>query len=201
MSTLNYYAKTNIGSRPSKRGKSEKLDFNDLRAIPFVGSWSQLKQNVPGFFGVGTALKHFEDANEWDKIQKLYNSSLFFKTLLENSMMSLAKSFFPLTAYMREDPEFGDFWQIIYDEFVETKRLLLKIAGHKELMENYPDGKASIEIREYIVKPLLTIQQYALSKIQEQNKSKNPDEALIKVYEKIVMRSLFGNTNASRNSA
>ena len=102
---------------------------------------------------------------------------------------------------MREDPEFGDFWQIIYDEFVETKRLLLKIAGHKELMENYPDGKASIEIREFIVKPLLTIQQYALSKIQEQNKSKNPDEALIKVYEKIVMRSLFGNTNASRNSA
>ena len=156
---------------------------------------------MPGFFGVGTALKHFEDANEWDKIQKLYNSSLFFKTLLENSMMSLAKSFFPLTAYMREDPEFGDFWQIIYDEFVETKRLLLKIAGHKELMENYPDGKASIEIREYIVKPLLTIQQYALSKIQEQNKSKNPDESLIKVYEKIVMRSLFGNTNASRNSA
>lgn len=201
MSTLNYYAKTNIGSRPSKRGKSEKLDFNDLRAIPFVGSWSQLKQNVPGFFGVGTALKHFEDTNQWDSIQKLYNNSLFFKTLLENSMMSLAKSFFPLTAYMREDPEFGDFWQIIYDEFVETKRLLLKIAGHKELMENYPDGKASIEIREFIVKPLLTIQQYALSKIQEQNKSKNPDEALIKVYEKIVMRSLFGNTNASRNSA
>jgi phosphoenolpyruvate carboxylase len=54
MSTLKYYAKTNIGSRPSK-GKSEQLDFKDLRAIPFVGSWSQLKQNVPGFFGVGCA--------------------------------------------------------------------------------------------------------------------------------------------------
>jgi phosphoenolpyruvate carboxylase len=50
MSTLKYYAKTNIGSRPSK-GKSEQLDFKDLRAIPFVGSWSQLKQNVPGFWG------------------------------------------------------------------------------------------------------------------------------------------------------
>ena len=57
MSTLKYYAKTNIGSRPSKRGKSDALVFEDLRAIPFVGSWSQLKQNVPGFFGVGTALK------------------------------------------------------------------------------------------------------------------------------------------------
>ncbi len=201
MSTLNYYAKTNIGSRPSKRGKAEGLDFTDLRAIPFVGSWSHLKQNVPGFFGVGTALKHFEDNNKWEEIQKLYFSSLFFRTLLENSMMSLAKSFFPLTAYMKEDPEFGPFWQIIYDEFLETRRLLLKISGHKTLMENYPDGKASIDTREAIVKPLLAIQQYALSKIQELQKSNNPDEKLLKVYEKMVLRSLFGNTNASRNSA
>ena len=201
MSTLKYYAKTNIGSRPSKRSKSEHLDFADLRAIPFVGSWSQLKQNVPGFFGVGTALKYFEETNQWDKVQDLYDDSLFFKTLLENSMMSLAKSFFPLTAYMKKDPQFGAFWQIIYDEFLETKRLLLKIAGHKELMENYPDGKASIQVRERIVLPLLTIQQYALLRINELNKAEMPDEALIKVYEKIVTRSLFGNTNASRNSA
>ena len=201
MSTLKYYAKTNIGSRPSKRSKSESLDFADLRAIPFVGSWSQLKQNVPGFFGVGSALKHFEDTNQWDKVQSVYDNSLFFKTLLENSMMSLAKSFFPLTAYMKKDPEFGEFWQIIYDEFLETKRLLLKIAGHKTLMENYPDGKASIDIRERIVLPLLTIQQYALLRINEINKEENPNIDLIKVYEKIVTRSLFGNTNASRNSA
>lgn len=201
MSTLKYYAKANIGSRPSKRSKSEHLDFADLRAIPFVGSWSQLKQNVPGFFGVGSALKHFEETNNWDKVQNLYDDSLFFRTLLENSMMSLAKSFFPLTAYMKKDPEFGEFWQIIYDEFLETKRLLLKIAGHKELMENYPDGKASIAIRERIVLPLLTIQQYALLRINELNKEKNPDLELIQTYEKIVTRSLFGNTNASRNSA
>ena len=201
MSTLKYYAKTNIGSRPSKRSKSENLDFADLRAIPFVGSWSQLKQNVPGFFGVGTALKYFENNGKWNEVQDLYDNSLFFKTLLENSMMSLAKSFFPLTAYMRKDAEFGDFWQIIYDEFLESKRLLLKIAGHKGLMENYPDGKASIDIRERIVLPLLTIQQYALLRINELNKEKNPDLNLIKTYEKIVTRSLFGNTNASRNSA
>lgn len=201
MSTLKYYAKTNIGSRPSKRSTSESLEFSDLRAIPFVGSWSQLKQNVPGFFGVGTALKYFEDNNEWDKVNNLYKNSLFVKTLLENSMMSLAKSFFPLTAYMRKDPEFGEFWQIIYDEFLETKRLLLKIAGHKDLMENYPDGKASIDMRERIVLPLLTIQQFALLKINELNKATQPNDELIKVYEKIVTRSLFGNTNASRNSA
>lgn len=201
MSTLNYYAKTNIGSRPSKRKNSDTLNFSELRAIPFVGSWSQLKQNVPGFFGVGTALKHFEDSNRWEEVQNLFDSSLFFKTLLENSMMSLAKSFFPLTAYMKDDPEFGEFWQIIYDEFLETKRLLLKIAGHQELMENYPDGKASIAVRENIVKPLLTVQQYALSRIQQLRKESLADEALIQVYQKLVTRSLFGNTNASRNSA
>jgi phosphoenolpyruvate carboxylase len=60
------------------------------------------------------------------------------------------------------------------------KRLLLKIAGHKELMENYPDGKASIQIRERIVLPLLTIQQYALLRINELNKESAPDENLIK---------------------
>ncbi|CAI2768000.1 phosphoenolpyruvate carboxylase [Flavobacterium collinsii] len=201
MSTLKYYSKTNIGSRPSKRSKSESLDFADLRAIPFVGSWSQLKQNVPGFFGVGSALKYFEESGQWDKVHDLYHNSLFFKTLLENSMMSLAKSFLPLTAYMKNDPEFGEFWQIIYDEFSETKRLLLKIAGHKTLMENYPDGIASIQIRERIVLPLLTIQQYALLRINELNKESVVNEELIKVYEKIVTRSLFGNTNASRNSA
>jgi phosphoenolpyruvate carboxylase len=200
MSTLNYYSKTNIGSRPSKRNSGSELNFADLRAIPFVGSWSQMKQNVPGFFGVGTALKHFETTNQWEKVQALFDTSLFFRTLLENSMMSLAKSFFPLTQYMKNDAEFGDFWQIIFDEFQETKRLLLKIAGHKELMENYPDGKASIKMREDIVLPLLTIQQYALMKINEIKKGRS-DAKLLEVYEKLVMRSLFGNTNASRNSA
>ena len=200
MSTLKYYAKTNIGSRPSKRGGSDKLDFSALRAIPFVGSWSQLKQNVPGFFGLGTALKKYEDANRFDEIIEFYNTSDFFKTLLENSMMSLTKSFFELTAYMADDAEFGEFWKLIFEEYKTTKRLLLKLTGHKELMENFPVGKASIEIREKIVLPLLTIQQFALKQIQELQSSEGNAEN-IAVYEKMVMRSLFGNINASRNSA
>ncbi|WP_339893276.1 phosphoenolpyruvate carboxylase [uncultured Algibacter sp.] len=202
ISTLKYYAKTNIGSRPSKRGNSEGLVFSDLRAIPFVGSWSQLKQNVPGFYGVGTALKEYEDKDEFDKVEQLYNNSKFFKTLLENSMMSLTKSFFDLTKYMSEDEEFGEFWNIIYTEYLTTKRLLLKLTGYKELMENEPSGKASIEVRESIVLPLLTIQQYALKKIQELEKAGVAvDDEEKKIFEKIVTRSLFGNINASRNSA
>jgi len=200
MSTLKYYAKTNIGSRPSKRTNSDTLDFSQLRAIPFVGSWSQLKQNVPGFFGVGTALKKYEDAGKFDEIVDFYNASDFFKTLLENSMMSLTKSFFGLTSYMSEDEEFGEFWKLIYEEYKTTKRLLLKLTGHSTLMENYPVGKASIEMRENIVLPLLTIQQYALKKVQDLQKSGGNEKEII-VFEKMVMRSLFGNINASRNSA
>lgn len=200
-SALKYYAKTNIGSRPAKRNAGGKLNLSDLRAIPFVGSWSQLKQNVPGFFGVGAALKHFEDNGKWRQLEDLYGRSLFFRTLLENSMMSLAKSFLPLTAYMEDDPEFGGFWQVIATEFSETKRLLLKIAGHDELMENYPEGKASIAVREQIVLPLLTIQQYALMRIDAMTKADKSGSDLFGVYEKLVVRSLFGNINASRNSA
>jgi len=201
MSTLKYYAKTNIGSRPSKRGKSEGLVFEDLRAIPFVGSWSQLKQNVPGFFGVGTALKHYEDIGEFDKVQHLFKTSAFFKTLIENSMMSLSKSFFDLTRYMSEDEEYGEFWNVIYKEYEVSKRLILKLTGYKELMQEEPSGKASIAVRESIVLPLLTIQQYALKKIQELEKAEVRDEEQIKIFEKMVTRSLFGNINASRNSA
>jgi phosphoenolpyruvate carboxylase len=201
MSTLKYYAKTNIGSRPSKRSASKELNFADLRAIPFVGSWSQLKQNVPGFYGVGTALKKYEDNGEFDKIKEFYKNSDFFKTLIGNSMMSLTKSFFELTEYMAKDEEFGQFWEIIHTEYQTTKRLILKLSDYTELMQSNQVGKASIAIRENIVLPLLTIQQFALRKIQELQKEENPDLELIKVYEKMVTRSLFGNINASRNSA
>ncbi|PKP09597.1 MAG: phosphoenolpyruvate carboxylase [Bacteroidetes bacterium HGW-Bacteroidetes-3] len=201
MSTLKYYAKTNIGSRPSKRSASKELNFADLRAIPFVGSWSQLKQNVPGFYGVGTALKKYEDSGEFEKLKAFYNHSDFFKTLIGNSMMSLTKSFFELTEYMAKDEEFGEFWEIIHTEYQTSKRLILKLSDYTELMQSNQVGKASIVIRENIVLPLLTIQQFALRKIQELQKEENPNLELIKVYEKMVTRSLFGNINASRNSA
>jgi len=201
MSTLKYYSKTNVGSRPSKRNSDDKLVFSDLRAIPFVGSWSQLKQNVPGFFGVGYAIKHYDDLGELNKVKKLYKESSFFKTLVENSMMSLSKSFLDLTKYMSNDKEYGDFWNIIYDEYNNTLEMLYKLTGSKKLMKEEPAGKLSIEARESIVLPLLTIQQHALKKLQELKKDpiKNSDEIVI--YDKIVTRSLFGNINASRNSA
>ena len=68
-------------------------------------------------------------------------------------------------------------------------------------MENEAAGKASIKAREEIVQPLLTIQQFALIQLQGLKKDKNTDSDKIEVFEAMVTRSLFGNINASRNSA
>ena len=201
MSTIKYYSKTNIGSRPSKRGvKGEAFNFDKLRAIPFVGSWNQLKQNVPGFYGLGTSINYFYRNNKIKDVKLLYEEVPFFRALVSNSMMSLTKSFFELTSYMSKDEEFGEFWKIIHDEYILTKKMLLKISNFKELMENEPANKLSIQTRENVVMPLITIQQYALQIVKE-IESGEIDDKRISVYEKIITRSLYGNINASRNSA
>ena len=194
MSTLKYYTKANIGSRPGKRGNKKKLELSDLRAISFVGSWSQLKQNVPGYFGIGTALKTLKDQGRLEELKKLYKEVPLFETLMLNSMMSLSKCYFGLTSYMKEDKEYGEFWQILHNEYMLSKEMLLLISGFNILMENEAVSRESIKIREHIVLPLLVIQQYALQKIGQGSDFKA-------LYEKIVTRSLYGNINASRNSA
>jgi phosphoenolpyruvate carboxylase len=193
-STLKYYGKTNIGSRPIKRGDKERLDFDDLRAIPFVGAWSQLKQNVPGYYGLGTAIQSLVAEGKTDQLKHLFNGVPFFKALILNSMMALSKCYFELTAYIAEDGEYNAFWHMLFDEYRLSKKMVLLISGYQELMEEEPVSKKSIEIRERIVLPLLVIQQYALQKIEMDSPHKP-------LYEKIVERSLYGNINASRNSA
>lgn len=199
MSTLKYYAMTNIGSRPAKRGGGSSLAFEDLRAIPFVGAWSQLKQNVPGFYGLGTALKEQEDAGRWEDCVALYQRSRFFRALISNSMQSMKKTNFELTRYMEKDPRFGGFWTTLHEEYQLSRAMVLKISGQKWLLEDNHRSRMSIQLRERVVLPLLTVQQYALMRIQ-QARSSGESETL-ELYEKMVMRSLFGNINASRNSA
>lgn len=197
MSPLKYYGMANIGSRPSKRGNAKKLELDDLRAIPFVGAWSQLKMNIPGFYGLGKAFQDLSETGRLHEVQSLYRKSKFFRTLVENSMQSMCKTFFPLTSYMADDAKFGAFWGVLNDEFERTEKFVLKVSGQPELLSNNPGIKASIALRENIVLPLLVIQQYALITLREQNLS---DEVRAQ-YEKMVVRSLYGNINASRNSA
>lgn len=200
MSTLNYYNMTNIGSRPAKRGSSSELKFEDLRAIPFVGAWAQLKQNVPGYYGLGTALEEQEKLGRLDQCIKLYKDSGFFRALIANGMQNLAKTNFHLTRYMGSDERFGEFWKMIYAEHELTHAMVLKVAGQEFLLQDNPRARLSIELRERVVLPLLVTQQFALMKINE-IRSEDEDDPRLEDYEKMVVRSLYGNINASRNSA
>ena len=195
---LSFFGETNIGSRPVKRSQSEGLKFEDLRAIPFVGSWAQMKQNIPGFYGVGTALKQLKKKGKLKELKEMYSQSLFFRTLLSNSMMSLTKSYYPATAYLAKDKEFGAFWKKMFAEYQLSKEMILEVSGLKELMENNPLNRDSVKIRERIVLPLITIQQCSLQELRVPESSERHFE---KNYRKLVIRCMFGIINAARNSA
>lgn len=198
VSPLRFYSETNIGSRPAKRGSSNKLELKDLRAIPFVGAWSQMKQNVPGYYGVGTAFRKMESLGKLPEVKEMYERNDFFRALIDNCEMAMRKSFFPLTAFLSKHPVYGELRGKIYDEYELTKKYLLMISGKDELMADYPVERLSIEMRERIMLPLTTVQQYALDKIRDLDEA---DGEARKPYEKLIMRCSFGIINAGRNSA
>jgi phosphoenolpyruvate carboxylase len=196
LSPLKLLSNINISSRPTKRNAGAPLKLEDLRAISFVTSWSQLKQNVPGFYGVGSAVKKAKDTGQWQALTDLYKSSGFFKTMIDNCMMSMSKSDFRITAHLEHDEHYGEFWKILRDEYELTKSLLLELTGNQELMQEYPVEKRSIAMRERIILPLVVIQHYAL----QQLKITNNDE-LKSAYSKLVIRTVYGIVNAGRNLA
>jgi phosphoenolpyruvate carboxylase len=200
VSPLKFYSETNIGSRPAKRGGGSKINLEDLRAIPFVGAWSQLKQNVTGYYGVGAALQKMEKDGKLNQLKTLYQNSLFFKTLIDNCEMAMKKCFFPLTEYLSKNEKYSEIWNMIYQEYVITEKCLFQLTGKNELMAEYPIEQQSIGMREKIVLPLVTIQQFAISNIRELEKElvTNPVKD---TYEKLAMRCSFGIINAGRNSA
>jgi len=196
-SPLKFLSQINISSRPVKRNSDSELRLEDLRAISFVTSWSQLKQNIPGFYGVGSALRHAEETGKWEQVKQLYETSGMFKTVIDNCMMSMSKSNFDLTSYIQHDEVFGGFWKKMRDEYERTKQYVLKLSGQKVLMENYPVERESIAMREKIVLPLLIIQHYAIRQLQKGALKEKESE----VFSKLVTRTIYGVVNAGRNLA
>jgi phosphoenolpyruvate carboxylase len=199
MTPLHYYGMTNIASRPTSRNTDAELNLDNLRAIPFVGAWSQMKQNIPGFYGFGSGLEHFMQKGDRDRLRSLYRRSLFFRTLVENSMQSLSKTNYALTRYMASDERFGDFWQSLADEAQRTKRHLCEISGESELLENDPTLRDSIQLREDMILPILTIQQYALRELRKLGDGTSEGDRR-ETLEKMVVKSLAAAVNASRNA-
>ena len=200
VSPLRFYTDTNIGSRPAKRGSGNKLTLQDLRAIPYVGAWSQMKQNVTGYYGVGSALQAMELKGQMPELKALYKRSSFFRTLIDNCEMAMKKCFFPLTAFLADHPQYGELWRSIESEYNLTRKYILILSGKTDLMSDYPIEQISIQTREKIVLPIATIQQYALTKIRDIEEMNLPSN-LKSSYEKLIMRCSFGIINAGRNSA
>jgi phosphoenolpyruvate carboxylase len=196
MTPLRWFGDTNIASRPTKRNAADlRLKFEDLRAIPFVGAWAQMKQNIPGFYGFGEAIATFakKQPNGSKDLQLLYRDSLFFRTLVENAMMALSKSNFDLTKYLERDPDFAGFWHQMHAEYQSAVSGLLEISGSESLMAHNPMNQESIKVREEMVIPLILIQQYGIW-MQHQGHTDQD-------YSKLVLRAMFGIINAARNAA
>lgn len=196
VSPILFYGELNNASRPPRRNLSGALQLKDLRAIPYVGSWSQVKQNVPVYFGMGTAFDALIQQGKETELKDLYQQSLFFRALIDNAMQSVCKINFALTSYMKNDPIFGGFWDRLKQEADLTIAMIKRITDQTELLESDPVTRASITQRESIVIPLLVIQQYALIELSQPGL----DPEQIKLYHKLIVKTLAASTNASRHS-
>src|SRR5690606_13379434 len=130
----------------------------------------------------------------WEKVERTYQDSGYFKTIIDNCMMSMTKSDFNITAHFIQDKEYGAFWKMLADEFELSKKMLLKLSGQETLMANYPVEKRSILVREEIVLPLVLIQHYALEQLQGEL-----SDELRSSFEKLAIRTVYGIVNAGRN--
>ncbi len=201
MTPLIYYGQTNIASRPTSRRASDDIDLDSLRAIPFVGAWSQMKQNVPGYFGLGTGIASLAKSGKEAALRSLYDRSLFFRTLVNNAMQSLSKTYFPLTSFIEHDEEFGGFWSVLRDEAELTIRTLGKVSGHSELLAGDPTIRDSIRMREEMIRPVLVVQQYALATLRELTQAGiQTDSSRTEAMRKLIIKSLAASVNASRNA-
>ncbi len=172
----------NIGSRPAARKKI--TDFSGLRAIPWVFSWSQSRIMFPGWYGVGSAFKHFIDADSHnlDTLQKMYQGWPFFHSLLSNVDMVLSKS----------NMDTKKVFDTIYQEWKLTKEVILQIEGNKELLADNPSLKMSLNYR----MPYFNILNY----IQVEMIKRDRVDDIAGVYESILPITINGVTSGLRNS-
>lgn len=172
-----------IGSRPASRKKI--TDFSGLRAIPWVFSWSQSRVMFPGWYGVGSAFKHFIDANSDNlkELQDMYQGWPFFHALLSNVDMVLSKSDMKIAqqyADLCQDEQTKAVFEIIFKEWKLTKQVILQIEGHGELLADTPTLKTSLAAR----MPYFNILNYVQLEMIKRNRKcevKGIDESIIPI--------------------
>jgi phosphoenolpyruvate carboxylase len=161
-----------IASRPARRSEGKSVGIDQLRAIPWVFSWMQSRHTLPGWYGLGSAVSEHlaENPQDADMLSKMYTDWPFWRTLIDNAQMILAKADLTIArvyADLVDDREIGDrIYGEISAEFQRTVDAVLKMTGQPELLSNMPVLQRSIQQRNPYVDPLSFIQLVLLERLR-----------------------------------
>jgi phosphoenolpyruvate carboxylase len=162
---LDEIKRLHIGSRPAARAPSSEV--SRIRAIPWVFSWMQSRFNLPGWFGLGSALASITDSAI---VKDMYQGWAFFKSMLDNTEMSLLKADMDIAAlYMELVPDKAMATKIfgqIKEEYQRTNDSVLSISGHNNLLDAEPITQHAVQLRNPYVDPLNYIQVEMLSRLR-----------------------------------
>jgi phosphoenolpyruvate carboxylase len=150
-----------IGSRPSRRKPGGGLA--DLRAIPWVFSWTQSRCLLPAWFGLGASLEQWnDDAEIFSHLREMYQQWPFFRGMIDNAELALAKSDLGVSqsyaALAKDLPNGTVIASMIQDEYMRSVNAVCKITGQDSMLDGTPWLKESIRVRNYFVDPLNLIQ-------------------------------------------
>ncbi len=154
---LDEIKRMHIGSRPAARTQSSEVA--KIRAIPWVFSWMQSRFNLPGWFGLGSAL---ESAKDVSLLREMYDGWPFFKTMLDNSEMSLIKADMEIASlYVSLVPDkrlADEIFGTIRKEYNRTREAVLSVSRHANLLDAEPVTQTAVQLRNPYVDPLNYIQ-------------------------------------------